>query len=55
MSLAFTPNFFLTRVGDDLVLHRGQPRTGASGIRKKRVLVIGGGVTGFTVCSISFE
>ncbi|KAF8901280.1 FAD dependent oxidoreductase [Mucidula mucida] len=48
MSLAFTPNFFLTRVGDDLVLHRGQPRTGASCIRKKRVLVIGGGVTGFT-------
>ncbi|KAF8991439.1 FAD dependent oxidoreductase [Hymenopellis radicata] len=48
MSLASAPNFFLTRIGDELVLHRGQPPQITPDVHKKRILVIGGGVTGFT-------
>ncbi|KAF9041997.1 nucleotide-binding domain-containing protein [Hymenopellis radicata] len=47
MSLAFTPNFFLTRCEDELVLHLGQPVQMPTG-QKTRVLIVGGGVTGLT-------
>ncbi len=52
MSLASAPNFFLTRIGDELVLHRGQPPQATPNVHKKRILVIGGGVTGFTVSGL---
>lgn len=49
MSIASTPNFFLTRVGDELALHQDAPAPLNLDAFKKRILVIGGGVTGFTV------
>lgn len=51
MSLASAPDFFLSRFGDELLLHHGQPVQPTPDVPKKRVLVVGGGVTGFTVCS----
>ena len=55
MSLAFTPNFYLSQVGDDLVLLKGYSSQGAATDQpRKRILVIGGGVTGFTVGLPSF-
>ena len=49
MSIASVPDFFLTRLGDELVLHRGQAAQPTPDVPKKRILVVGGGVTGFTV------
>ena len=53
MSLASAPNFCLSRFGDDLVLNQGQVPQPTLDVPKKRILVIGGGVTGFTVSLIS--
>ncbi|KIY67306.1 FAD dependent oxidoreductase [Cylindrobasidium torrendii FP15055 ss-10] len=47
MSLLSAPDFGLSRFGDDLVLHHGQPIHHPDA-PKKRVLIVGGGVTGFT-------
>ncbi|KAF8915093.1 hypothetical protein CPB85DRAFT_1251774 [Mucidula mucida] len=45
MSFAYTPNFHLAQANNELVLERGHsPATP----KNKRVLVVGGGVTGFT-------
>ncbi len=49
MSIASAPNFFLTRVGDELVFNHGQPIQSNTDVPKKRILIVGGGVTGFTV------
>ncbi|KAF9016600.1 FAD dependent oxidoreductase [Hymenopellis radicata] len=48
MSLSSAPNFFLTRVGDELAIRQGQPTMPSPDTPKKRILVVGGGVTGFT-------
>ncbi|KAF8902171.1 FAD dependent oxidoreductase [Mucidula mucida] len=48
MSIASSPDFFLTRLGGELVLQQGQPITPNPDAPKKRILVVGGGVTGFT-------
>lgn len=49
MSISSAPNFFLSRLGDELVLHHGQAAQPTPDVPKKRILVVGGGVTGFTV------
>ncbi|KAF9016612.1 FAD dependent oxidoreductase [Hymenopellis radicata] len=48
MSIASSPDFFLTRLGDELVLQQGQPPQANPNVPRKRILVVGGGVTGFT-------
>ncbi|KAF8867967.1 FAD dependent oxidoreductase [Mucidula mucida] len=48
MSIASSPDFFLTRLGDELIIQQGQPATPNPDAPKKRILVVGGGVTGFT-------
>ncbi|KAF9018755.1 FAD dependent oxidoreductase [Hymenopellis radicata] len=48
MSIASAPDFFLTRIGDELVLNHGQATPLNLNVPKKRVLIVGGGVTGFT-------
>ncbi|KAF9021772.1 FAD dependent oxidoreductase [Hymenopellis radicata] len=45
MSFAYTPNFHLAQTNNELVLERGQS---SATPKNKRVLVVGGGVTGFT-------
>ncbi len=49
MSIASAPDFFLTHVGDELVFNHGQPIQPNTDVPKKHILVVGGGVTGFTV------
>ncbi|KAF8868408.1 hypothetical protein CPB85DRAFT_1448309 [Mucidula mucida] len=48
MSIASSPDFFLTRLGDELVLQEGQPPQADPNVPRKRILIVGGGVTGFT-------
>ncbi|KAF9031560.1 nucleotide-binding domain-containing protein [Hymenopellis radicata] len=48
MSLSSAPDFFLTRVGDELAIRQGRPTMPSPDTPKKRILVVGGGVTGFT-------
>ncbi|KIY71401.1 FAD dependent oxidoreductase [Cylindrobasidium torrendii FP15055 ss-10] len=48
MSLSDIPNFFLSRSGDGLDLHQSVSPPPTSKPRGRRVLVVGGGVTGLT-------
>ncbi|KAF9011648.1 hypothetical protein BDZ89DRAFT_1143081 [Hymenopellis radicata] len=48
MSIASSPNLFLTRLSDELVLQQGQLPQANANVPRKHILVVGGGVTGFT-------
>ncbi|KAF8902187.1 hypothetical protein CPB85DRAFT_1457784 [Mucidula mucida] len=41
MSIASSPDFFLTRLGDELVLQEGQPPQADPNVPRKRILIVG--------------